>query len=223
MDIVIIATGPLTSPASAEAIRMRTGEDALHFFDALAPIVHRARSIALHRWFQSRYDKARPGPDGAYSIIVLTRAHTTASSMRCSPERRRRSTNSKPSLDPAPIRRLPADQIMAETRRETLRHGPMKPFGLTDPIGRSQALCGSVQLRQDNRLGTLFNMVGFQTKLKHRRAGPHFPQHPGLGQRRIRAARRLHRNTYLNSPDAARRNAALRHMPQLRFAGQITA
>src|SRR6202034_4368376 len=165
-DSVIIATGPLTSPALTEAIRSLTGEDALSFFDAIAPIVHRDSIDFDIAWFQSRYDKAGPGGSGAdYINCPLTRAQyddfidalLAAEKMAFHDFE-----TATPYFDGC----LPIE-VMAERGRETLRHGPMKPFGLTDPRQPGIKPYAVVQLRQDNKLGTLFNMVGFQTKLKH--------------------------------------------------------
>src|ERR1041385_2266969 len=162
-DSAIVATGPLTSPALAEAIRAATGEDALAFFDALAPIVHRDSIDLATAWFQSRYDKAGPGGDGAdYINCPLTRAQYDAfvDALLAGDKVSLHEGEAPPYFDGC----LPIE-VMAERGRETLRHGPMKPVGLTNahkPLEKPYAV---VQLRQDNALGTLWNMVGFQTKL----------------------------------------------------------
>src|ERR1700691_3335694 len=165
-DSVIIATGPLTSPTLADTIRARTGQDALAFFDAIAPIVHRDSIDFGIAWFQSRYDKAGPGGTGAdYVNCPLTRAQYDAfvdALIAGDKTAFHHFEASTPYFEGC----LPIE-VMAERGRETLRHGPMKPFGLTDPRQPSTKPYAVVQLRQDNKLGTLFNMVGFQTKLKH--------------------------------------------------------
>ena len=198
---------------------MRTGEDALAFFDAIAPIVDRDSIDMTIAWFQSRYDKPGPGGTGAdYINCPLTREQYDAfvDAVVAGDKTAFHAWEDAPYFDGC----LPIE-VMAERRRETLRHGPMKPFGLTNPHA-PQKPYAVVQLRQDNRLGTLFNMVGFQTKLKHAEAGSHLPHHPGLEHAVFVRLGGVHRNTFLNSPklldDKLRLNAELR----LRFAGQIT-
>ncbi len=220
-DTVIIATGPLTSPALADAIRALTGEDALAFFDAIAPIVHRETIDFGIAWFQSRYDKAGPAGSGAdYINCPLTRAQYQAfvdSLLAGEKIAFHDFEAATPYFDGC----LPIE-VMAERGRETLRHGPMKPFGLTDshhPAARPYAV---VQLRQDNKLGTLFNMVGFQTKLKHGEQARIFRTIPGLAKAEFARLGGLHRNTFLNSPKLLDETLRLKAMPRLRFAGQIT-
>jgi methylenetetrahydrofolate--tRNA-(uracil-5-)-methyltransferase len=219
-DSVIIATGPLTSPALAEAIRTLTGEDALAFFDAIAPIVHRDSIDMSVAWFQSRYDKSGPGGTGVdYINCPLTREHYEAfvDALVAGEKVAFHEWEGTPYFDGC----LPIE-VMAERGPETLRHGPMKPFGLTNPHPGTGKPYAVVQLRQDNRLGTLFNMVGFQTKLKHGEQTRIFRTIPGLAQAEFARLGGLHRNTFLNAPkllDAALRLTA---MPRLRFAGQIT-
>ena len=220
-DSVIIATGPLTSPALAGTIRSLTGEDALAFFDAIAPIVHRD-SIDLDRaWFQSRYDKPGPGGSGAdYINCPLTReqydAFVTALIDGDKVEFHDWESDT-PYFDGC----LPIE-VMAERGRETLRHGPMKPFGLTDPHAPGVKPYAVVQLRQDNKLGTLFNMVGFQTKLKHGEQVRIFRSIPGLQQAEFARLGGLHRNTFLNSPKLLDAALRLKANTRWRFAGQIT-
>src|SRR3954470_18063402 len=220
-DSVILATGPLTSPALADAIRRLTGEDSLAFFDAIAPIVHRDSIDMSVAWFQSRYDKAGPGGSGAdYINCPLTREQydgfvdallagdkTTFHDWEAS----------TPYFDGC----LPIE-VMAERGRETLRHGPMKPFGLTNAHAPTVKAYAVVQLRQDNRLGTLFNMVGFQTKLKHGEQTRIFRTIPGLERAEFARLGGLHRNTFLNAPKLLDAELRLKAMPRLRFAGQIT-
>jgi methylenetetrahydrofolate--tRNA-(uracil-5-)-methyltransferase len=220
-DSVIIATGPLTSPALADAIRNLTGETSLAFFDAIAPIVHHETIDMSVAWLQSRYDKAGPGGSGAdYINCPLDRAQYEAfvdallAAEKVSFHDWEAST---PYFDGC----LPIE-VMAERGRETLRHGPMKPFGLTNPNSPERKPYAVVQLRQDNKLGTLFNMVGFQTKLKHGEQVRLFRTIPGLERAEFARLGGLHRNTYLNSPVLLDPQLRLRAMPRLRFAGQIT-
>ncbi|MGD9923925.1 MAG: methylenetetrahydrofolate--tRNA-(uracil(54)-C(5))-methyltransferase (FADH(2)-oxidizing) TrmFO [Pseudorhodoplanes sp.] len=220
-DSVVIATGPLTSPGLADAIRNVTGERSLAFFDAIAPIVHRDSIDMAVAWLQSRYDKAGPGGSGAdYLNCPLDRLQYDAfidgllAGDKVSFHEWEAST---PYFDGC----LPIE-VMAERGRETLRHGPMKPFGLTNPHRPDRKPYAVVQLRQDNRLGTLFNMVGFQTKLKHSEQVRLFRTIPGLERAEFARLGGLHRNTYLNSPALLDPHLRLRAMPRLRFAGQIT-
>ncbi len=220
-DSIIIATGPLTSPALAETIRSLTGEDALSFFDAIAPIVYRDTIDFGVAWFQSRYDKAGPGGSGAdYINCPLTREQYESfvdallAGDKVSFHEFEMNT---PYFDGC----LPIE-VMAERGRETLRHGPMKPFGLTNPRQPETNPYAVVQLRQDNKLGSLFNMVGFQTKLKHGEQTRIFRIIPGLANAEFARLGGLHRNTFLNSPRLLDATLRLKAMPRLRFAGQIT-
>jgi methylenetetrahydrofolate--tRNA-(uracil-5-)-methyltransferase len=219
-DSVILATGPLTSPALAQAILDLTGETSLAFFDAIAPIVHRESIDMSQAWFQSRYDKAGPGGTGAdYINCPLDRDQYEAfidaliAGEKTSFKEWEANT---PYFDGC----LPIE-VMAERGRETLRHGPMKPVGLTNPH-RPEKPYAVVQLRQDNALGTLFNMVGFQTKLKYGAQSQIFRMIPGLQNAEFARLGGLHRNTYLNSPKLLDPTLRLRAQPRLRFAGQIT-
>jgi len=220
-DQVIVATGPLTSPALSDAIRKLSGETALAFFDAIAPIVHRESIDMNVAWFQSRYDKAGPGGSGAdYINCPLDRGQYEAfidallSGEKVSFHDWEAST---PYFDGC----LPIE-VMAERGRETLRHGPLKPFGLTNEHNPTEKPYAVVQLRQDNKLGTLFNMVGFQTKLKHGEQVRIFRTIPGLEKAEFARLGGLHRNTFLNSPALLDQTLRLRMQPRLRFAGQIT-
>src|SRR5229473_2744977 len=220
-DSAIVATGPLTSAPLAAAIRAVTGEDALAFFDAIAPIVHRDSIDMSVAWFQSRYDHTGPGGTGAdYINCPLDRPQYEAfldallASDRVSFHEWETST---PYFDGC----LPIE-VMADRGRETLRFGPMKPVGLTDPHRPGVKPHAVVQLRQDNRLGTLFNMVGFQTKLKHAEQVRIFRMIPGLERAEFARLGGLHRNTFLNSPQLLDGTLRLKAMPRLRFAGQIT-
>ncbi|HZP75200.1 MAG TPA: methylenetetrahydrofolate--tRNA-(uracil(54)-C(5))-methyltransferase (FADH(2)-oxidizing) TrmFO [Pseudolabrys sp.] len=215
-DSVIIATGPLTSPALADAVRGLSGEASLAFFDAIAPIVHRESIDMSVAWFQSRYDKS--GAD--YINCPLTREQYEAfvdalvAGDKVSFHDWEAST---PYFDGC----LPIE-VMAERGRETLRHGPMKPFGLTNSHKPQEKAYAIVQLRQDNQLGTLFNMVGFQTKLKHGEQVRIFRSIPGLENAEFARLGGLHRNTFLNSPRLLDATLRLKAQPRLRFAGQIT-
>src|SRR5262244_3526483 len=218
-DSVIIATGPLTSPALAEAIANLTGEDALAFFDAIAPIVHRETIDMSLAWLQSRYDKAGPGGSGAdYINCPLTREqyHTFVAALLAGDKVAFHDWET-PYFDGC----LPIE-VMAERGPDTLRHGPMKPFGLTNPHTPGVKPYAVGQLRQDNRLGTLFNMVGFQTKLKHGEQTRIFRTIPGLERAEFARLGGLHRNTFLNAPKLLDGTLRLRAQPRLRFAGQIT-
>ena len=220
-DSVIIATGPLTSAPLAETIRALTGEDALAFFDAIAPIVHRDSIDFGIAWFQSRYDKAGPAGSGAdYINCPLTRAeYETFVDALLGGEKTafHDFETATPYFDGC----LPIE-VMAERGRETLRHGPMKPFGLTDPYRPGERPYAVVQLRQDNKLGTLFNIVGFQTKLRHGEQVRIFRTIPALANAEFARLGGLHRNTFLNSPNLLDETLRLKAVPRLRFAGQIT-
>ncbi len=219
-DQVIVATGPLTSPALGEAIRRLTGDDGLAFFDAIAPVVHKDSIDFDVAWMQSRYDKSGPGGDGAdYVNCPLDR------------DGYERFVDALLAGETMPFRTweeatpyfegcLPIE-VMAERGRETPRYGPMKPVGLRDPRtgGRPWAV---VQLRQDNALGTLYNMVGFQTKLRHAEQVRIFRTIPGLGQAEFARLGGVHRNTFINSPNLLDPSLRLKADPRLRFAGQIT-
>lgn len=216
----IIATGPLTSPLLAEAIREETGEDALAFFDAIAPIVHRDSIDMDICWYQSRYDKVGPGgtgkdyincplDEGQYNAFVDALIQGDALGFK--------EWEGTPYFDGC----LPIE-VMAERGRETLRHGPMKPMGLTNAHNPTVKPYAVVQLRQDNALGTLYNMVGFQTKLRYGAQADIFRMIPGLGKAEFARLGGLHRNTYINSPVLLDRTLMLKSRPGLRFAGQIT-
>jgi len=219
-DSVVVATGPLTSPALAEAIKDLTGEDALAFFDAIAPIVHFDTIDLSKAWFQSRYDKAGPGGTGKdYVNCPLDRETYEAfvAELLAAPK-----TEFKQWEADTPYFEgcLPIE-VMASRGIDTLRYGPMKPVGLTDPhTGRRPHAV--VQLRQDNALGTLYNLVGFQTKLRHGEQARVFRMIPGLETAEFARLGGLHRNTFINSPKLLDGALRLRAQPRLRFAGQIT-
>ncbi len=219
-DSVIVATGPLTSPALAQAIGELTGEDELAFFDAIAPIIY-ADSVNMDvAWMQSRYDK--PGPSGEMAAYINcpmteTQYHAFIDALIAGEKTDFKEWEGTPYFEGC----LPIE-VMAERGRETLRFGPMKPVGLTnprDPLVKPYAI---VQLRQDNALGTLYNMVGFQTKLRHGVQTDIFRMIPGLEEASFARLGGLHRNTFLNSPKVLDRQLRLKADPRLRFAGQVT-
>ncbi|MBR0555796.1 methylenetetrahydrofolate--tRNA-(uracil(54)-C(5))-methyltransferase (FADH(2)-oxidizing) TrmFO [Ciceribacter sp. L1K23] len=219
-DLAIIATGPLTSPALADAIRAETGEDALAFFDAIAPIVHRDSIDMDICWYQSRYDKVGPGGTGKdYINCPMDEAQYNAfiDALIAADTVGFKEWEGTPYFDGC----LPIE-IMAERGRETLRHGPMKPMGLTNAHNPTVKPYAVVQLRQDNALGTLYNMVGFQTKLKYGAQADIFRMIPGLQNAEFARLGGLHRNTYINSPVLLDPSLQLKSRTGLRFAGQIT-
>jgi methylenetetrahydrofolate--tRNA-(uracil-5-)-methyltransferase len=218
-DSVIVATGPLTSPALAEAVRTLTGEGELAFFDALAPIVTRESIDFGIAWMQSRYDKEGPGGDRAAYVNCPLDRHEyeafVAALLAGETTEFRDWEKDTPYFEGC----LPIE-VMAARGVDTLRFGPMKPVGLTDPrTGRRPYAV--VQLRQDNALGTLFNIVGFQTKLKHGAQTDIFRMIPGLQNAAFARLGGIHRNTFLNAPKLLDVTLRLKAMPRLRFAGQI--
>ncbi|HTV67006.1 MAG TPA: methylenetetrahydrofolate--tRNA-(uracil(54)-C(5))-methyltransferase (FADH(2)-oxidizing) TrmFO [Rhizobiaceae bacterium] len=219
-DQAIIATGPLTAPSLAEAIRAATGAEALAFFDAIAPIVHFDTIDMDICWFQSRYDKVGPGGTGKdYINCPMDKAQyeTFVQALLDGQKSEFKEWEGTPYFDGC----LPIE-IMAERGVETLRHGPMKPMGLTNAHNPTVKAYAVVQLRQDNALGTLYNMVGFQTKLKHGEQVRVFRTIPGLENAEFARLGGLHRNTYINSPTLLDGSLQLASRPGLRFAGQIT-
>lgn len=219
-DLAIVATGPLTSPGLAKAIQKATGEDQLAFFDAIAPIVHRDSIDMDICWYQSRYDKVGPGGTGKdYINCPMDEAQYNAfvDALIAGDKTGFHEWEGTPYFDGC----LPIE-IMAERGRETLRHGPMKPMGLTNAHNPTVKAYAVVQLRQDNALGTLYNMVGFQTKLKYGAQAEIFRMIPGLQNAEFARLGGLHRNTYINSPVLLDRSLTLKSRPGLRFAGQIT-
>ena len=218
---VVIASGPLTSPALSSAILQHTGEDSLAFFDAIAPIVH-ADSIDMSKaWRQSRYDKEGPGGDAAAYINCPLDKDGYEAFVRAlldGPKAEFRDwEKDTPYFDGC----LPIE-VMAERGAETLRFGPMKPVGLTNPHQPDRKPYAVVQLRQDNALGSLFNMVGFQTKLKHAAQAEVFRTIPGLENAQFARLGGLHRNTFIQSPKLLDGQLRLKKDPRVRFAGQVT-
>ena len=212
---VVIATGPLTSPPLAEAIGALTGEDALSFFDAIAPIVHKDSIDFSKAWFQSRYDKGE-GSDYINCALDKDQYYAFIDALLAG--------------EKVPFHDWEKDtpyfegclpiEVMAERGRETLAYGPGKPVGLTNPNGPKPYAV--IQLRQDNQLGTLYNMVGFQTKLRHGEQTRIFRTIPGLENAEFARLGGLHRNTFVNSPRVLDPSLRLKAAPRLRLAGQIT-
>ncbi len=214
---VIIATGPLTSAPLAEALRTLTGADALAFFDAIAPIVHRDSIDLSVAWFQSRWDK---GDGRDYINCPLDRGGYEAF------------VDALLAAEKMPFRDWERDtpyfegclpiEVMAERGRDTLAFGPMKPVGLRNPHAGGSRPHAVVQLRQDNALATLYNIVGFQTKLKHAEQVRLFRTIPGLANAEFARLGGVHRNTFVNSPRVLDGELRLHSAPRIRLAGQIT-
>jgi len=219
-DSVIVATGPLTSDALASAVHGLTGADALAFFDAIAPIVHKDSIDFGQAWFQSRYDKKGPGGDGADYINCPMNKEQYYAFIEALKTGDKTDFKEWEKSTPYFEGCLPIE-VMASRGVETLAHGPMKPVGLTNPH-RPEKAYAVVQLRQDNALGTIYNMVGFQTKLKHGEQARIFRTIPGLENAEFARLGGLHRNTFLNSPALLDGSLRLKALPRLRFAGQIT-
>ncbi|NOZ43546.1 MAG: methylenetetrahydrofolate--tRNA-(uracil(54)-C(5))-methyltransferase (FADH(2)-oxidizing) TrmFO [Alphaproteobacteria bacterium] len=215
-DNVIIATGPLTSDALARSILELTGDDQLAFFDAIAPIIYKDSIDFSQCWLQSRYDK---GDSADYINLPLNREQyeTLIDDLTDSEKHDYKDwEKDTPCFDGC----LPVE-VMAARGRETLRYGPMKPVGLTNPHS-GEAAYAVLQLRQDNHLGTLYNMVGFQTKMTYSAQIETFRKIPGLKQARFARLGGLHRNIFINSPDLLDTNLRFKALPHLRFAGQIS-
>ena len=216
----IIATGPLTSGALAQAIAREAGQDSLAFFDAIAPIVH-ADSIDMSQaWMQSRYDKGETEEERtAYLNCPMDRDTYEAfiDALLAADKTEFHEGETAGYFDGC----LPIE-VMAERGRETLRFGPMKPIGLTNAHQPEQKPYAVVQLRRDNKLGTLFNIVGFQTKMKYGAQTEVFRMIPGLQEARFARLGGIHRNTFINSPTLLDHEMRLKSKPHIRFAGQIT-
>jgi methylenetetrahydrofolate--tRNA-(uracil-5-)-methyltransferase len=219
-DSVILATGPLTSPALAEAIRDLTGETSLSFFDAIAPIVYKESIDFTRAWFQSRYDKVGPGGTGKDYINCPFEKDEYLAFIQALLDGEKTEFKEWEKDTPYFEGCLPIE-VMASRGIDTLRFGPMKPVGLTDP-NSSRRPYAVLQLRQDNALGTLYNLVGFQTKLKYAEQTRVFRMIPGLQNAEFARLGGLHRNTFLNSPKLLDGDLRLKAMPRLRFAGQVT-
>ena len=216
----IIATGPLTAPGLAQDILNTTGEDSLAFFDAIAPIVYKDSIDFNVAWMQSRYDKKGPGGDGADYINCPLNKEQYATFIEALVTSEQTEFKDFEKDTPYFESCLPIE-VMASRGPETLRWGPMKPVGLTnphDPTVKSHAI---VQLRQDNAHGTLYNMVGFQTKMKYGSQAEIFKTIPGLEKAVFARLGGIHRNTFINSPKLLNSQLQLKQRPDLRFAGQI--
>ena len=217
---VIIATGPLTTPALASAILDLTGEDSLAFFDAIAPIIYKDSIDFSKAWMQSRYDKKGPGGDGADYIncpLDKQQYETFIDALIESDKGEFKEwEKDTPYFDAC----LPIE-VMAARGVETLRWGPMKPVGLTNAHNPAVKAHAIVQLRQDNALGTIYNMVGFQTKIKYAAQAEIFKAIPGLEKAVFARLGGIHRNTFINSPKLLNGQLQLKAAPHLRFAGQI--
>lgn len=213
---VIIATGPLTSPSLAEAIQQATGEEHLAFFDAIAPIIYKDSIDFDKAWFQSRYDKGT-GKDYINCPMTEEQYHNFIQALLDGDKTEFKDwEKDTPYFDGC----LPIE-VMAERGEQTLRFGPMKPVGLTNPYSEGKPYA-VVQLRQDNKLGTLYNMVGFQTKLKYGAQQEIFRTIPGLEKAEFARLGGIHRNTFINSPKVLDDTLRLKVQPHIRFAGQVT-
>lgn len=215
----IIATGPLTSDNLAASILAKSGEDELSFFDAIAPIIYKDSIDFEIAWLQSRYDKIGPDGDGAdYINLPLEKDEYYAliDALLAGEKADIKQWEGTPYFEGC----LPVE-VMAERGRDTLRFGPLKPVGLINPKTGTRPYA-VVQLRQDNKLGTLYNMVGFQTKLKHGAQTEVFRLIPGLENAQFARLGGIHRNTFLNSPKLLDIELRFKPMPNVRFAGQIT-
>ena len=216
----IIATGPLTSPALADAIRKATGAEALAFFDAIAPIVYADTIDMGLAWEQSRYDKGETEEEQkAYINCPMTKPEYEAfiDALLAADKTTFHEGETAGYFDGC----LPIE-VMAERGRETLRHGPMKPVGLTNAHTPEVKPYAVVQLRRDNKLGTLYNIVGFQTKMKYGAQAQVFKLIPGLQDASFARLGGIHRNTFINSPTLLDGQMRLKSHPHIRFAGQIT-
>ncbi|MGP3696282.1 methylenetetrahydrofolate--tRNA-(uracil(54)-C(5))-methyltransferase (FADH(2)-oxidizing) TrmFO [Rhodobacter sp. NSM] len=216
----IVATGPLTSSALAESIRAATGAESLAFFDAIAPIVHADTIDMAVAWRQSRYDKGETEEERtAYINCPMNREQYEAfiDALLAAEKTGFHEGETAGYFDGC----LPIE-VMAERGRETLRHGPMKPVGLTNAHRPEEKAHAVVQLRRDNKLGTLYNIVGFQTKMKYGAQTDVFRMIPGLQDARFARLGGIHRNTFLNSPTLLDDRMQLKLRPNIRFAGQVT-
>ena len=222
----IIATGPLTSEGLGKAIATETGAESLAFFDAIAPILYYDSIDMSRAWMQSRYDKGETEEERtAYLNCPMDKAQyeafIDALLAADKTEFHEGEADSAPKPTPYFDGCLPIE-VMAERGRETLRHGPMKPVGLTNPHQPDIKAHAIVQLRRENALGTLYNIVGFQTKMKYGAQTDVFKSIPGLENAEFARLGGIHRNTFLNSPRLLDGQMRLKSRPDLRFAGQVT-
>ena len=216
----IIATGPLTAPSLAKAILDETGEDSLAFFDAIAPIVYKDSIDFSKAWMQSRYDKKGPGGDGADYINCPLDKEQYEAFIEALVNSEQTEFKDFEKDTPYFESCLPIE-VMAARGAETLRWGPMKPVGLTNKHNPTVKAHAIIQLRQDNALGTLYNMVGFQTKMKYGAQAEIFKAVPGLENAVFARLGGIHRNTFINSPKLLNNQLQLKSRPDIRFAGQI--
>ncbi|CTQ50556.1 methylenetetrahydrofolate--tRNA-(uracil(54)-C(5))-methyltransferase (FADH(2)-oxidizing) TrmFO [Jannaschia donghaensis] len=216
----IVATGPLTGSGLAQSIAAEAGQDSLAFFDAIAPIVHYDSIDMDTAWMQSRYDKGETEEERtAYINCPMTKDQYEAfiDAMLAAEK-----TEFKPGETAGYFDGCLPIEVMAERGRETLRFGPMKPVGLTNPHNPTEKAYAVVQLRRDNALGTLYNIVGFQTKMKYGAQKSVFAMIPGLQDASFARLGGIHRNTFINSPTLLDDQMRLKSKPHIRFAGQIT-
>lgn len=216
----IVATGPLTSGALAESIKAETGAESLAFFDAIAPIVYGESIDMSVAWLQSRYDKGETEEERtAYINCPMDKPQYEAfiDALLAADKTEFHEGETAGYFDGC----LPIE-VMAERGRETLRHGPMKPVGLTNAHKPQEKAYAVVQLRRDNKLGTLYNIVGFQTKMKYGAQTAVFKMIPGLQDASFARLGGIHRNTFINSPTLLDSQMRLKSRPNIRFAGQVT-
>ncbi|MCR4377056.1 MAG: methylenetetrahydrofolate--tRNA-(uracil(54)-C(5))-methyltransferase (FADH(2)-oxidizing) TrmFO [Rhodospirillales bacterium] len=216
-NAVIVATGPLTSDALSQSIRSLTGADQMAFFDAIAPIVYKDSIDFSKAWYQSRYDKG-DGKDYINCAMDEAQYHAFIEALLAA----EKTTFKEWEIDTPYFEGCLPIEVMAERGAETLTFGPMKPVGLTNPNAPEKRAYAIVQLRQDNKLGTLWNMVGFQTKLAYGEQTRIFRTIPGLENAEFARLGGLHRNTFIKSPELLDQTLQLKSRPGLRFAGQIT-
>ncbi len=216
----IIATGPLTSEKLTQDIIKHTGEDKLAFFDAIAPIIFKNSIDFTKCWYQSRYDKMGPGGNGKDYINCPLSKEEYYNFIDNLLQGEKTQFKEWEKDTPYFSGCLPIE-VMAERGRDTLAFGPMKPVGLSNPHSNQKPFA-VVQLRQDNKLGTLYNMVGFQTKLKYGAQKEIFSKIPGLENAEFARLGGLHRNTFINSPALLNHKLSLKTSPNIKFAGQIT-
>tara|TARA_B100000900_G_scaffold151299_1_gene128504 strand:+ start:180 stop:1550 length:1371 start_codon:yes stop_codon:yes gene_type:complete len=216
-DPILIATGPLTSESLANSIISNTGENSLAFFDAIAPIVYFESIDMSKAWFQSRYDKG-DGKDYINCPLSKEEYFIFVSELLKS----KKIDFKKWEKETPYFEGCMPIEVMAERGIETLRHGPLKPFGLTNEHDPSNKPYAVIQLRQDNTLGTLWNIVGFQTKMTYEEQKRVFKTIPGLENANFARLGGLHRNTFINSPSLLNNELSLKSSPNIYFAGQIT-
>ena len=216
-DPILIATGPLTSESLANSIISNTGENSLAFFDAIAPIVYFESIDMSKAWFQSRYDKG-DGKDYINCPLSKEEYFIFVSELLKS----KKIDFKKWEKETPYFEGCMPIEVMAERGIETLRHGPLKPFGLTNEHDPSNKPYAVIQLRQDNTLGTLWNIVGFQTKMTYEEQKRVFKTIPGLENAKFARLGGLHRNTFINSPSLLNNELSLKSSPNIYFAGQIT-